>query len=58
MCAIFRRQHESRLGIIELAGNRLHLRGREPLGIKHHSKRIAAKRAVGEHVHSNVTTLH
>ena len=53
-----RRQHESRLRIIELAGDRLHLFGRQPAGIEHHAERIAAEGAVGENVHSDITPLH
>jgi hypothetical protein len=54
-----RRQHEGGLGIIELGGNRLHLRGRKPAGVEHHGERIAAEGAVGENVDSDVaSSLH
>ena len=41
--AIARRQHEGGLDVIELDGDGLHLRGREPAGIQHHRERIAAE---------------
>ena len=58
MRGIARRQHERRLRIIELGRNRLHLRGRQPAGIQHYRKRIAAEGAVGENVHGDITPLH
>ena len=56
--AIGRRQHEGRLGIVELGGDRLHLRRRQPAGIEHDGERIAAEGAVGEDVDGDVTPLH
>ena len=58
MGGIARRQHEGRLGIVELGRDRLHLRGREPAGIQHHGERIAAEGAVGEDVHGDIASLH
>ncbi len=58
MRGLARRQHEGGLGIIELGGDRLHLRGRKPAGVEHHGERIAAERAVGENVDSDVAPLH
>jgi len=55
---IARRQHEGRLRIVELGGNRLHLRGRQPAGIEHHGERIAAEGAIGEDIDGDVTALH
>ena len=55
---VSRRQHKSRLRIIELGGDRLHLFGRQPAGIEHDGERVAAEGAVGENVHSDVTPLH
>src|SRR5713226_4283860 len=55
---ILRRQHKGRLGIIEFGRDRLHLRGREPAGVEHHGKRIAAESTVGENVHGDITPLH
>jgi hypothetical protein len=53
-----RRQHEGSFGIIELGGDGLHLRGREPAGVQHHRERIAAEGAVGKNVHGDVAPLH
>ncbi len=58
MRRIPRRQHEGGFGIIELAGDRLHLRGGESAGIENDRERIAAEGAVGENVHGDVTPLH
>ena len=58
MRAIGRRQHEGGLRIIELAGNRLHLRSRQPAGVEHHGERIAAEGAVGEYIDGDVAALH
>ena len=55
---VTRRQHEGGLGIVEFAGNRLHLRRRQPAGIQHHRERIAAKGAIGENVHRDIASLH
>ena len=58
MRGIARRQHESRLGIIELRSNGLHLRRRKPSGVQHHRERIAAKGAIGKNVHGDIAPLH
>ena len=55
---VSRRQHKSRLRIIELGGDRLHLFGRQSAGIEHDGQRITAEGAVGENVHSDITPLH
>ena len=47
---VLRRQHEGRLGEVELGGDRLHLLGGQALGIGHDGQRIAAESAVGEDV--------
>jgi hypothetical protein len=48
------RQHERRLGVVELARHREHLVGRQPAGVEHHGQRVAAELAVGEHVGGDV----
>src|ERR1700692_389022 len=55
---IARRQHEGGLGIIELAGDGLHLRGRKRACVQHHGQRIAAEGAVGEYIHGDITPPH
>ena len=56
--AVLRRQHEGGLGIVELGGDRLQLRGIEAARIRDHRQRIAAERPFGEHVQSDVVDLH
>ena len=53
-----RRQHKGGLGIIELGGDGLHLRGRQPSGIQHDGQRIAAEGAVGKNVDGDIAPLH
>ncbi len=53
-----RRQHEHRLGMIELAGDRLHRSRIEAVGVEHDRQRIAGKTPVGEHVECRETPLH
>ena len=55
---VARRQHEGGLGIVELAGYGLHLRGRQPAGVQHYGQRIAAERAVGENIYGDIAPLH
>ena len=55
---IGRRQHEGRLRIIELGGDRLHLFGRQPAGIEHDGEWITAEGTIGENVDSDVAPLH
>ncbi len=43
-------EDEHRLGMIELAGNRLHGRRVDPLGVEHDRERIAGEPPVGENV--------
>ncbi len=47
---IIRRQHEGRLGEVELAGDGLHFRRREAGRVGDHGERIAAEHPVGEDV--------
>jgi hypothetical protein len=52
------RQHEHRLGVVELARNRLHRRSVEAVRVEHHRKRIAGKPPQRKHVESNVAPAH
>jgi len=53
-----RRQHEGRLGQVELAGDRLHRRRVESFGIEHHGERVAGKRSGREHVEGDEAAGH
>jgi hypothetical protein len=55
---ILRRQHESRLGVVELERDGLHLGRRQSQRIQHHGHRIAAEHLIGEHIGGNVAPLH
>ena len=55
VAGILRRQHEHRLGMIELARDRLHCGGVEPCGIEHDGERIAGKAPIGKHVERRET---
>jgi hypothetical protein len=44
------RQHEHRLGEVELLRQRLELRGLQAVGVEHHGKLVAGERTVGEDV--------
>ncbi len=58
MRRVFWRQHEGRFRQVELAGDRLHLRHRKPVGVQHHRQRIAAEPPVGKHIHGDEIDLH
>jgi len=47
---ILRRQHEGRLGEVELGGDRLHLLGRKAPCVGKHGQRVAAEFPVGENI--------
>ena len=47
---VLRRQHEGRLGEVELGGDGLHLLRRQALGVGHDGQGIAAEFPVGENV--------
>jgi hypothetical protein len=49
---------ENRLGQVELAGDRLHLRARERVGSEHYGKGIAAEPAARENVKSVKVEAH
>src|SRR4029078_12316278 len=55
---VARRQHEGRLGIVELGCDRLHLRRRQSAGIDPDGERFAAEGTVSEHVDGDVAALH
>ena len=55
---IARLEHEHGLGQIELAGDRLHARVVEPVGVEHDGERIAAERRIGEHVEQAIGAGH
>ena len=55
---VLRRQHEGRLGEVELGGDRLHLLGREAFGVENDGQRIAAELPVGENVDGLERTFH
>ena len=55
---ILGRQHEGRLGEVELGGDRLHLRGLEALRIGDDGQRVAAESAVGEDVDGGEFDFH
>src|SRR5437763_1208300 len=48
------RQHEHRLGQVELPGQRLQLSTGEGPGLEHHRERVAGERPVGEDIHDLV----
>jgi len=45
---LLRRQDEGRFREIRLPRDRLHLRGRQPIGLQHHCQRVAGERALGK----------
>jgi hypothetical protein len=51
-------QDEHRLGMIELAGDRLHRLGIEPFRVEHHGEGIAGETTVGEHVEGHEMAAH
>jgi hypothetical protein len=51
---IIGRQYERRLRIVELGGDRLHLRPRQTPRVRHDRDRVAHERAVREHVDRDV----
>src|SRR5262249_25769341 len=53
-----RREHEHRLGVVELARDRLHRRRVEGLRVEHDGERIAGKAPVGEHVERGESPAH
>jgi hypothetical protein len=53
-----RREHEHRLGVVELARDRLHRRRVERFGVEHDGERIAGKAPVGEHVERGEAPAH
>jgi len=55
---LLRRQHERRLGVVELAGDQLHLGGAEPLRLGQHGERVPAEARVGEDVAGVVAVAH
>ncbi len=55
---VLRRQHEGRLGQVELGGDFLHLLSRQAGRIGNHGQRIAAELAVREHVHRDEWNFH
>ena len=55
---IARREHEHGLGQIELAGDRLHARVVEAVGVEHDGERVAGERRLGEHVEKAVGAAH
>src|SRR5207244_2976941 len=52
------RQHEGRLGVIELRGDRLHLLGGEPARVGNDGERVARERPIGEDVDREVGVAH
>ena len=58
MRGILRRQHEGGLGEVELGGDRLHLPGRQPIGVDDHGERIATELPVGEYVDGDECQSH
>ena len=58
MRRVLRRQHEGRLGEVELGGDRLHLLGGQASGVGHDGQGIAAEPAVREHVHGDEIEFH
>ena len=55
---IARREHEHGLGQIELAGDRLHPRVVEAVGVEHDGERVAGERRLGEHVEKAIGAAH
>ena len=55
---VLRRQHEGRLGEVELGGDGLHLLGRQALGVRHDGQGIAAELPVGENVDGLEVAFH
>ena len=53
-----RREHEYGLGMVELAGDRLHPRRVERFGVEHDRERIAGKAPVSEHVERREAPAH
>ena len=51
-------EHEHRLGVVELARDRLHRRRLERFGVKHDGEWIAGKAPVGEHVERGEAPAH
>ncbi len=51
-------QHEGRLGVVELTGDRLHLLCRQPLCLGKHSELVASKACVRKHVDRVVSISH
>src|SRR5262245_7107168 len=58
MARIARRQYEHRLGMAELARDRLHGGGLEPRGLEHDGERVAGETVVGEHVERDKIPSH
>jgi len=58
VCGVFGRQHERRLGQIELGGDRLHAFGREAIGVGDDGERIAAELPVGKDVNRDKIQFH
>jgi hypothetical protein len=56
--AIARRQHEYRLGEVELARNGLHCRSIEPVAVQHDRHGIAAETPAGEDIERDKTAAH
>ncbi|MNI28637.1 hypothetical protein D3C73_824250 [compost metagenome] len=56
--AVFRRQHEAGFRVIEFAGNALHLRTIQPLGVQHDRQRVAAIGLRGEYIGRHVAVAH
>ena len=58
MRGVLGRQHEGRLGEVELGGDGLHLPGREAACVGDDGQRIAAELAVGEDVDGDEVEFH
>ena len=58
MARFARGKHKHRLGMAELARNRLHDRRVEPFPIEHDRERIAGKAPIGEHVEGRKPAAH
>jgi hypothetical protein len=51
-------EDEHRLGMVELASDRLHHLRLEPSGVEHHGERVAGEAPIGEHIESDETPAH